>query len=75
MVATSQIAALSDAYKPALLIYNGVKAQNRTPQNQTFLNEFGARFARGPADLARPARVTERLLPSSAEWRRWQQAG
>ena len=48
MVATSQIAALSDAYKTALAIYNVVKAQGRTPQNQTFLDTFGARFAHGP---------------------------
>jgi hypothetical protein len=44
---TSLIAVLSDAYKAALLIYNIAKAQGRTPQNQTFLDTFGQRFARG----------------------------
>lgn len=48
MTATTLIAVLSDAYKTSLLIYNVAKAQGRTPQNQTFLDAFGARFARGP---------------------------
>ena len=47
-VATALIAALSDSYKTALLIYNIAKAQGRTPQNQTFLDAFGTRFAKGP---------------------------
>ena len=48
MVATSLIAPLSDAYKTALLIYAVAKALGRTPQNQTFIDTFAARFARGP---------------------------
>ena len=47
-VSTSLIVVLSDGYKTALLIYNIAKAQGRTPQNQAFIDSFGARFARGP---------------------------
>ena len=47
-VTTALIAVLSDAYTTALLIYNTAKAQGRTPQNQAFIDAFGARFAKGP---------------------------
>lgn len=47
-VSTALIVTLSDAYKTALLIYNIAKAQGRTPQNEAFIDAFGARFARGP---------------------------
>ncbi len=47
-VTTSLIVVLSDGYKTALLIYNIAKAQGRTPQNEAFIDAFGARFARGP---------------------------
>lgn len=53
-VSTALIAALSDGYKTALLIYNIAKAQGRTPQNQAFLDAFGARFAKGPQAPAPP---------------------
>ena len=45
---TALIVVLSDAYKTARLIYNIAKAQGRTPQNEAFIDAFGARFARGP---------------------------
>ena len=45
---TTVMAACSDGYSAALDIYRVAKAQGRTPQNQTFLDAFGARFARGP---------------------------
>ena len=55
MTKCSAIAALSDAYKAALDIYRIAQAQGRTPQNMTFLDEFGARFAHSPQPAKQPA--------------------
>lgn len=48
MVRCSLIAVMSDGFKASRDIYRVAQAQGRTPQNSTFLDRFGARFARGP---------------------------
>jgi hypothetical protein len=45
----SLIAALSDGITLAGLIYRLEKAKGKTPQNQAFLEAYGARYAQGPS--------------------------
>ncbi len=51
---TSIIAALSDARVTADAIYRVEKAKGKNPQNSTFLEAYGARYARGPQNPPTP---------------------
>lgn len=48
------IAGMSDGFKTGRDIYRVAQAMGRTPENATFLDAFGARFARGPAPAKNP---------------------
>lgn len=49
IVRISLIAALSDGLVTSGLIYRLEQAKGRTPQNQNFLDTYGARYAHSPA--------------------------
>jgi len=48
MIHTSLIAALSDGRVTSDAIYRVEKAKGKNPQNEAFLEAYGARYARGP---------------------------
>ena len=52
---TTIIAALSDGRVTADQIYRVEKAKGKNPQNATFLEEYGQRYARGPQSPPPPA--------------------
>mgnify|MGYP003352581667 CR=1 FL=1 len=54
IVRISLIAALSDGLVTSGLIYRLEQAKGRTPQNQNFLDTYGARYAHSPQPPANP---------------------
>jgi hypothetical protein len=46
----SIIAGMSDGFNTGLKIYGIAAAQGRTPENSAFLDAFGERFKKGPAE-------------------------
>lgn len=54
IVRISLIAALSDGLVTSGLIYRLEQAKGRTPQNQNFLDTYGARYAHSPQPPATP---------------------
>lgn len=54
MIQNSLIAALSDGRVTADALYRVEKAKGKTPQNEAFLEAYGARYARGPQTQPAP---------------------
>jgi hypothetical protein len=50
----SIIAGMSDGFNTSLSIYAIAQAQGRTPDNSAFLDAFGERFKKGPAEPPAP---------------------
>lgn len=50
MTRNTLIAVMSDAFVTANGIYRVEKAKGKNPQNETFLEAYGAHFARGPQE-------------------------